>query len=184
MCFEVLGFDVLLNHKAEPCLLEINYTPSFTTDTPLDESIKFNLIHDTLVLMNINVDTRQEIITKRREECNQRVITGKKIKLSPEEREALRREAQKQRNVFEDSHLGGYEKVYPLEDQEKMNYYGQFLEYAEKHYYESTGIKRKTVEEKPKPSTTKPVGGLPIRRGKSTNTTVDSSKVSDSIKLS
>lgn len=36
MCFEILGFDVLLNDDLEPFLLEINYTPSFTTDTPLD----------------------------------------------------------------------------------------------------------------------------------------------------
>lgn len=54
MCFEILGFDVILNEDLEPFLLEINYTPSFTTDTPLDETIKKNLIKDTLVLMEIN----------------------------------------------------------------------------------------------------------------------------------
>lgn len=52
MCFEVLGFDVMLDHKLNPCLLEINYTPSFTTDTPLDRFIKKNLITDTLNLVN------------------------------------------------------------------------------------------------------------------------------------
>lgn len=53
MCFEVLGFDIMIDHKLNPCLLEINYTPSFTTDTPLDRLIKKNLIHDTLNLLNI-----------------------------------------------------------------------------------------------------------------------------------
>ena len=54
MCFEVLGFDVMIDHKLNPVLLEINYTPSFTTDTPLDIYIKKNLINDTLHLVNAN----------------------------------------------------------------------------------------------------------------------------------
>lgn len=54
MCFELLGFDVMLNEKAEPLILEINHTPSFSTDTPLDYFIKFNYIRDSLTIMNIN----------------------------------------------------------------------------------------------------------------------------------
>ena len=54
MCFEVLGMDVLLDHKLKPYLIEVNHTPSFTTDTPLDKSIKKGLIRDTLLLLNIN----------------------------------------------------------------------------------------------------------------------------------
>lgn len=55
MCFHILGLDVMMNHKGEPFVIEVNHTPSFTTDTPLDQKIKFNLIKDTLVLMNVNV---------------------------------------------------------------------------------------------------------------------------------
>ncbi len=58
MCFHILGLDIMLNNLAEPILLEVNHTPSFTTDTPLDHKIKFNLIKDTLKLMNINVQTK------------------------------------------------------------------------------------------------------------------------------
>ena len=28
--------DVILDHKLKPYLLEVNHSPSFTTDTPLD----------------------------------------------------------------------------------------------------------------------------------------------------
>ena len=34
----------MIDHKLNPYLLEINYTPSFTADTPLDRHIKKNLI--------------------------------------------------------------------------------------------------------------------------------------------
>ena len=98
MCFEILGFDILLNSKGEPSLLEINYTPSFTTDTPLDELIKFNLIRDTLVLMNLTVGEKERIVAKRKEECSLRVLTGKKVKLTVEEKEGRRAEAQRARD--------------------------------------------------------------------------------------
>ena len=53
MCFELLGFDVLLDADLKPYLLEVNHTPSFHTDTPLDMQIKKNLILDTLILTNV-----------------------------------------------------------------------------------------------------------------------------------
>ena len=55
----------MLDHKLNPCLLEINYTPSFTTDTPLDRFIKKNLITDTLNLVNATEKWKKEMKTKR-----------------------------------------------------------------------------------------------------------------------
>lgn len=48
--------------KVRPFLLEVNHTPSFSTDTPLDSLIKKNLIRDTVRLMNINMHTKNEIM--------------------------------------------------------------------------------------------------------------------------
>lgn len=45
-------------------MIEVNHTPSFTTDTPLDYKIKYNLIKDTLTLMNINVEKKNELYAK------------------------------------------------------------------------------------------------------------------------
>jgi len=64
MCFEVLGFDVMLDHKHKPWLIEVNHTPSFKTETPLDKCIKKGLIKDTLRLMNINTKYKKKIIRK------------------------------------------------------------------------------------------------------------------------
>lgn len=59
MCFEILGFDIILSNKLEPFILEINYTPSFTTDSPLDKHVKKNLILDTVKLLNISQEWKK-----------------------------------------------------------------------------------------------------------------------------
>jgi tubulin polyglutamylase TTLL6/13 len=53
--------DVILDSKLKPYLLEVNHTPSFSTDTPLDKTIKKGLIRDTLLLMDINPINKQRI---------------------------------------------------------------------------------------------------------------------------
>lgn len=54
MCFEVLGFDVFLDENLRPWILEVNHTPSFSTDSPLDFKVKKCLISDTIRLLNLN----------------------------------------------------------------------------------------------------------------------------------
>ena len=55
MCFELLGIDIMIDDNNKPWLLEVNHTPSFATDTPLDSLIKKNYIRDSMKLMNINL---------------------------------------------------------------------------------------------------------------------------------
>ena len=46
MCFEILGFDIMLDAKCKPYLLEVNHSPSFSTDSPLDEKVKGELVEN------------------------------------------------------------------------------------------------------------------------------------------
>lgn len=39
-CYELYGFDVLLDENLRPWLLEVNTLPSLQTDSPLDTAIK------------------------------------------------------------------------------------------------------------------------------------------------
>jgi len=59
-CFEVLGFDVILNDQYKPFLLEVNHSPSFKTDTHLDARIKLGLIEDTFRLLNVSADDKHK----------------------------------------------------------------------------------------------------------------------------
>lgn len=53
-CFEILGFDILLdtNHKVH--LLEVNHSPSLNRQTEIDKIIKRDLIQDTFRLVNLS----------------------------------------------------------------------------------------------------------------------------------
>lgn len=52
MAFQILGFDVLIDSKFKPYLLEVNCSPSFGTDSSLDYKIKKNVISDAFYLLN------------------------------------------------------------------------------------------------------------------------------------
>ena len=64
MSFEIFGFDIFIDETLKPWLLEVNHTPSFAVDTPLDNIIKKNLITDTLLLVNINNEEKMEFKKK------------------------------------------------------------------------------------------------------------------------
>ena len=53
VCFEILGFDILIDSNLKPWLIEVNHSPSFCTDSPLDLIIKKYLLLDTFVLLNM-----------------------------------------------------------------------------------------------------------------------------------
>lgn len=52
-CFEVYGFDILIDSDLKPWLLEVNLSPALGTDSPLDTFIKSNLLADTFNLIDI-----------------------------------------------------------------------------------------------------------------------------------
>ena len=59
MCFELFGFDIMLDANLKPWLLEVNHTPSFHTDANFDLQLKKNLILDTLNLVNVKSKTKK-----------------------------------------------------------------------------------------------------------------------------
>ena len=52
-CFELFGFDILIDDTLKPWLIEVNLSPSLGCDSPLDTKIKANLLTDLLTLIGI-----------------------------------------------------------------------------------------------------------------------------------
>jgi len=55
-CFELLGFDIMMDHKLRPFLLEVNHSPSFTCDSPLDTAVKSSVLQSTMEMVSFSRD--------------------------------------------------------------------------------------------------------------------------------
>ena len=65
ICFELLGFDILLDSDMKPWLMEVNLSPSLATESPLDLKIKSSLFLDTMNLVCIHkYDRKKENLNK------------------------------------------------------------------------------------------------------------------------
>lgn len=52
-CFEILGFDVLIDSTLKPWLVEVNLSPSMNTDSPLDLKIKGSVVSDMFTMLGV-----------------------------------------------------------------------------------------------------------------------------------
>lgn len=144
VCFELLGFDILLDRKLRPWLLEVNRSPSFGTDTKLDSEIKGGALCDSLKLLNIRASDKRRGIAAEKAEAQKRLLTQpkrseyamselekKKMILNKRRTELkdrlthLRREAA--REEFENMNMGNFRRIYPPEDKTRREKYNGLL---------------------------------------------------------
>jgi hypothetical protein len=50
-CFEVFGFDVLLDTQLRAWLLEVNTCPALNADSPLDMEVKTNMVGEVVEML-------------------------------------------------------------------------------------------------------------------------------------
>lgn len=74
MCFELLGFDVILDSELTPKLLEVNHAPSFATDSPLDYQIKRDLFVDMFAMLGLTIERKKEKLMSAYEEKLNRML--------------------------------------------------------------------------------------------------------------
>ncbi|XP_068154316.1 tubulin polyglutamylase TTLL5-like isoform X2 [Drosophila tropicalis] len=142
-CFELYGFDILIDNALKPWLLEVNLSPSMGVDSPLDTKVKACLIADLLTCVGIpaySPEMRSHLDSKwtrfRSTSCQRRTDStdsnaSKKSKkkganssanLTMEEQRILRNAR------LQYSRRGGFVRIFPTDD--TMQRYGNFLDSA------------------------------------------------------
>ncbi|XP_012277454.1 tubulin polyglutamylase TTLL13P isoform X2 [Orussus abietinus] len=123
-CFELLGFDILLDWKLKPYLLEVNHSPSFHTDAQIDKDVKEALLMDTFEILNLQQCDKKKIIEEDRKRVRERLLQG----IAPKdpgsnESNGERPESDpiQMQHKWEDEHMGNFRKVYPGPNSYKFN---------------------------------------------------------------
>ena len=98
----------MVKEDGQPILLEVNHSPSFCTETPLDLLIKKSLILDTLTLLNLNYEDKINYIKSRNEQDN---ISSSQIFKSYVKNVVVSSELES---------IGAYKKIYPVDNVENL----------------------------------------------------------------
>ncbi|XP_052793526.1 tubulin polyglutamylase ttll6-like isoform X20 [Mya arenaria] len=112
-CFEILGFDVMLDRKLRPYVIEVNHSPSFGTDSELDREIKGALIFDTLQLVNFGACDRRKCIEEERRRIKDRLLGKANRKDTREELDLAQAQYIESLEKYENNHLGNFRRIYP-----------------------------------------------------------------------
>ncbi|KAJ8264676.1 hypothetical protein GJAV_G00152400, partial [Gymnothorax javanicus] len=137
-CFEILGFDVLLDHRLKPWLLEVNHSPSFTTDSRLDREVKDNLLYDTLVLINLGACDRRKITEEERRRVKERLQLNRSREARNEELRQSQAASIEQMQRYEAKNLGRFRRIFPREGGEK---YERFFKHSSSLFQETAASK-------------------------------------------
>eukprot|EP00826_Nyctotherus_ovalis_P024158 TRINITY_DN1870_c0_g3_i2.p1 TRINITY_DN1870_c0_g3~~TRINITY_DN1870_c0_g3_i2.p1 ORF type:complete len:618 (-),score=184.58 TRINITY_DN1870_c0_g3_i2:208-1884(-) len=154
-CFEILGFDILIDSKFKPWLLEVNHSPSFSTDTPFDMKIKLKLITDTVKILHILPKKRLKYYKEKEVAMQNSKFSKHRVrslnKLSKEERAEHKRRHMEKRDKYELENCGDFERIYP--DPYDPNKYSRFIEAANKMWEEFFGLKKNAKKAQPEATT-------------------------------
>ncbi|KAM9597462.1 tubulin polyglutamylase TTLL6 [Trichechus inunguis] len=123
-CFEILGFDILLDCKLKPWLLEVNHSPSFSTDSWLDKEVKDSLLYDTLVLINLGTCDKKKVLEEERQrgrflqQCRSRETRIEEVK-------GFQAVWLEKTEKYEKENRGGFRLIYPSLNSEKYEKFFQ-----------------------------------------------------------
>ena len=145
-CFEILGLDVMLDEDLKPWLIEVNHSPSFTADSPLDLSVKEELISDAIELVRIDPRAIKRAQAEEKASSLSRLMGGARVgsnsgaktadgdppktRLTPEEIVERRAACVAARERWEENHSGSFDIAYPSLDFAKQRLYRRLLEGA------------------------------------------------------
>ncbi|CAF1217391.1 unnamed protein product [Rotaria sp. Silwood1] len=146
VCFELLGFDILVDQNLKPWVLEVNRCPSFGTNEQIDFDIKMKLLLDTFELLRFRTSDRKKSLAIEKAEAQRRLYSNmgktsrllddtslilsngtyrdfrtrqKRLADVKEKLYLLQRETA--RETFENRHLGSFIRLFPVEDSIRMN---------------------------------------------------------------
>ncbi|NXG71321.1 TTLL4 polyglutamylase, partial [Baryphthengus martii] len=82
-CHELFGFDIMLDENLKPWILEVNISPSLHSNSPLDVSIKGQMIRDLLNLAGFVLPSMDSMASRPQIRCGSTCSLGSALKENP-----------------------------------------------------------------------------------------------------
>ncbi|NXV02106.1 TTLL4 polyglutamylase, partial [Cettia cetti] len=82
-CHELFGFDIMLDENLKPWILEVNISPSLHSNSPLDVSIKGQMIRDLLNLAGFVLPSMDSVASKTQTRNGSTCSLGSALKEKP-----------------------------------------------------------------------------------------------------
>mmetsp|Transcript_9081 Transcript_9081/g.33510 ORF Transcript_9081/g.33510 Transcript_9081/m.33510 type:complete len:717 (-) Transcript_9081:877-3027(-) len=144
-CYEVFGFDVLVDAHLKPWIIEVNVSPSLSSSSPLDKQIKGHLITQTFHMLGCTPYKRRDYKDHQEQERRDRLLglapssnlhslrstLYKRTMFELQRSKRLDFLTDDDRDVimhFEDEHSrrGNFERIFPTKNSNDK--YGKFFE--------------------------------------------------------
>ncbi|KAI8834472.1 putative tubulin polyglutamylase TTLL2, partial [Chytriomyces cf. hyalinus JEL632] len=117
-CFELYGFDIIVDELLRPWLLEVNLSPALTVDSDVDVQVKTPLLEDIVRLSGISEDDAVETIKYMTQQTRMKAeprLLRKKSSMSLSGTPTL---PKKRRPIYPDS-VGSFVRIFPFNEATK-----------------------------------------------------------------
>lgn len=71
LCFELYGFDIMIDSDLKPWILEVNISPSFSSSSPFDKNLKTKLICDSLTIVGVRPTNHEKYVKEENQKVKQ-----------------------------------------------------------------------------------------------------------------
>ena len=150
-CFQILGFDVLLDEELNPYILEVNYRPSLETNAQYERKMKTSMLSDAMKIIQPAPEFQEYVNSHYSEELEKEWPTL--IEKDPELREAI--EKTNSKPVCD---VGGFVLAYPTSNERQMKKWERMINLVARmptelrsKYYLPPALKKKAPDEKEEP---------------------------------
>lgn len=84
VCFEVYGFDIIIDSDLKPWLLEVNISPSMSSSSPFDKNIKTKVACDAFTILGVKQVDHEQFEEEEKKEATSVLLghSSKKRELS------------------------------------------------------------------------------------------------------
>jgi tubulin polyglutamylase TTLL6/13 len=72
-CFELLGFDILLDQQTRPWLLEVNFMPMLDVDTHFDGELKSSVLKGVFTILGLSPTFKRHVLKRQKAETEKRI---------------------------------------------------------------------------------------------------------------